>query len=210
MSITHHPSTETLASFAAGTLDEARSIVVAAHVNGCAHCRTMLGSFEQLGGTLIERASPVALRGGALDAAVARLDELGERPPGSRPAALDYPAVLAPYDVGPWRWIGRGLHWRKADVPSDNGTSVFMLKAAPGTWMPHHRHAGTEWTCVLEGAFRHDLGRYGPGDFDEADDSVEHKPYVEEGATCVCLVALQGGLRLQGWMGRLLQPFVRF
>ena len=32
---------------------------------------------------------------------------------------------------------------------------------------------------------------------------------VEDGAECICLVALQGEIRLQGWIGRMLQPFVR-
>jgi putative transcriptional regulator len=209
MTITHHPSDEALAAFASGTLDEARSIVIAAHIHICLRCQSAVGGFEQLGGVLIERASPAELRAEAIDDAVARLDNEEHRPTASRGPSRDYPDVLAPYEVGPWRWLGRGLSWRKASVPSEDGTSVFMLKAAPGTWLPHHRHAGTEWTCVLEGAFRHDHGRYGPGDFDEADDSVEHKPFVEEDATCICLVALHGGLRLQGWLGRLLQPFVR-
>ena len=79
----------------------------------------------------------------------------------------------------------------------DEGVRVFMLKAAPGTKLPRHQHTGTEWTCVFEGAFRHDLGRYGAGDFDEADESVEHNPVVEEGDACICLVALQGTIELQ-------------
>jgi putative transcriptional regulator len=94
-------------------------------------------------------------------------------------------------------------------VPSDDAVRVFMLKAAPGTKLPKHRHTGTEWTCVFQGAFRHQLGRYGAGDFDEADESVEHDPVVEEGDTCICLVALRGSIELQGFFGRLLQPLVR-
>jgi len=209
MTITHHPSDETLAAFASGTLDEARSIVVAAHVSLCARCRATVHALELVGGAMIEHAEPAPLRAEAIEAAMSRLDSNSDMPARPRLPKQDYPIVLSPYDVGPWRWIGRGLYWRKADVCSQNGTRVFMLKAAPGTWLPHHRHAGTEWTCVLEGAFHHDLGRYGPGDFDEADENVEHRPFVEQGATCVCLVALQGGLKLQGWIGRLLQPFVR-
>jgi putative transcriptional regulator len=75
--------------------------------------------------------------------------------------------------------------------------------------LPRHRHTGTEWTCVFEGAFTHAFGRYGAGDFDEADASVEHDPVVDAEHGCVCLVALQGHIELQGWLGRLIQPFVR-
>ena len=84
-----------------------------------------------------------------------------------------------------------------------------MLKAAPGTKLPHHKHLGYEWTCVLEGAFEHELGRYGPGDFDEADETMEHKPTVCDGPPCICIVALQGGIALQSRLGRMLQPLIR-
>lgn len=207
--ITHHPGEETLASFAAGTLDEPRSVVVAAHIALCPHCRATVAAFEQLGGALVERVPPAVSRTGALDEALARLDEAAPPAPVMPQAASDCPDVLAPYEVGRWRWIGPGVHWRKVEVPESEGTRVFMLKAAPGSSLPHHGHSGVEWTCVLQGAFRHDLGRYGPGDFDEADSTVDHTPFVEEGDVCICLVAMQGNLELRGWLGKLMQPFVR-
>src|SRR5689334_9012790 len=151
MTITHHPSDETLAAFASGSLDEARSVVVAAHVALCARCRATKGTLEQIGGTLIEQASPAPLRAEVLDAALARIGT-GAAPGRAPRATADYPAVLAPYGVGPWRWISPGLHWRGIDVPSGNGTRVFMLKSAPGSSLPHHGHSGAEWTCVLQGA----------------------------------------------------------
>jgi putative transcriptional regulator len=101
------------------------------------------------------------------------------------------------------------VQWRSVDVASDDGVRVFMLKARPGVKLPRHRHTGTEWTCVFEGAFSHHLGRYGAGDFDEADETVEHDPVVDNESGCVCLVALQGHIELQGFFGRLLQPLIR-
>ncbi len=64
-------------------------------------------------------------------------------------------------------------------------------------------------TCVLSGAFRHDSGHFGPGDFDLGDETVDHQPIVDDGQDCVCLVAMQGELRLNGLLGRMMQPFVR-
>jgi putative transcriptional regulator len=213
MTITQHPTDATLAAFASGTLDEARGLVVATHLSLCLQCRKAVHAFEQVGGALLDDIEPTAMSAGALQRAI---DKLG--PPEAIPSAVgvadadagqDVPAPLSHYAMGPWRWIGRGIQWRAVDVASDEGVRVFMLKAQPGTRLPPHRHTGTEWTCVFEGAFRHDLGRYGPGDFDEADESVEHNPVVEEGVACICLVALQGSIALQGWIGRLLQPLVR-
>ncbi|HLN39781.1 MAG TPA: ChrR family anti-sigma-E factor [Xanthobacteraceae bacterium] len=214
MTIIHHPSDATLAAFASGSLDEARGIVVAAHLSLCAQCRNAVHGFEAAGGALLEDVAPEAMSAGALQRAMAALGPLdiiapAMRGAGSAAAAGDLPAPLSRYAVGPWRWIGRGVQWRPVDVASGEGVRVFMLKAAPGTKLPRHRHTGTEWTCVFDGAFTHDLGRYGAGDFDEADASVEHNPVVDAEHGCVCVVALQGNIELQGWLGRLIQPFVR-
>jgi putative transcriptional regulator len=214
MTIIHHPSDATLAAFASGTLDEARGIVVASHLSLCAQCRGTVHAFEEVGGVLLGDVEPAALSAGALQRAMAALGPLDIVAPAIRGAAAagaasDLPAPLSHYAVGPWRWIGRGVQWRPVEVASDEGVRVFMLKAAPGTKLPRHRHTGTEWTCVFDGAFSHALGRYGAGDFDEADESVEHDPVVDAAHGCVCLVALQGHIELQGWLGRLIQPFVR-
>lgn len=213
MSIHHHPSGETLAAFASGQLDEARGLVVASHVALCPECRASLHRLEDFGGALLAGTDPAAMAGDALARSLAALDAApaapSETPATPPPRGDGLPAPLAAYDLGPWRWIGRGVECRKVDVVSDGGLRVFMLRAQPGTRLPRHRHKGDEWTCVFEGAFRHEHGRFGPGDFDEADDSVEHHPTVEAGVPCICLVALDKGIALQGWIGRLLQPLVR-
>jgi putative transcriptional regulator len=214
MTIMHHPSVETLSAFTAGTLDEARALVVATHLSLCPQCRSTMAAFEHVGGALLETAPAADMSDGALDRGLAQLRH-AEESAISLSIARHFgdgklPAPLGPYDLGPWRWIGPGVQWRSVDVASDEeAVRVFMLKAAPGTRLPRHRHTGTEWTCVFEGAFRHDFGRYGAGDFDEADESVEHNPVVEEGVPCICLVALQGGIELQSWVGRLIQPLIR-
>lgn len=216
MTIMHHPSDTTLAQFAGGTLDPARAVVVAAHLSLCPHCRGGVLAFEHVGGALLATQPPEPMSAGALQRALAQLpDQQGAARPSIAPAVAQetadesLPPVLAPYALGSWRWIGPGVRWRAVDVPSDDGVRVFMLKATPGTRLPRHRHTGTEWTCVFQGAFRHGLGRYGAGDFDEADETVEHHPVVEDGEPCICLVALQGTIALQSVVGRLLQPLIR-
>lgn len=200
--ICHHPKETTLAEFAAGTLDEGRSLVVATHVAMCAACRRFMAALEHVGGRLLEQSEPAAM---SADAKVKTLRRLAEsdaqrRQPGD---------ALSRYLMGPWRWIGPGIHRRAVDVPSDNGTRVFLLKAAAGMTMPGHRHVGTELTLILTGAFAHQGGRFAAGDIDDADDDMEHDPVIEPGEECVCLVAMQGHLRLNSLLGRLIEPFVR-
>jgi putative transcriptional regulator len=211
MTIAHHPTGPTLAAFAAGTLDEGRALVVSTHLVGCAVCRRAVRSFEQLRGIALEDAEPVHLEEGALQRALQQISsgEPARVIPPDHERSEARPTPLSAYSLGAWRRIAPGLQFRPVAVPPTEGTRVFMLKAAPGIRIPHHAHAGLEWTCVLQGAFSHQLGRYGAGDFDEADDTIEHQPVVEDGVECICLVALRGQIQLKSWMGRLIQPFIR-
>jgi putative transcriptional regulator len=210
MTIAHHPSDMTLAAFAAGTLDEGRALVVSTHLSACSACRAAVRTFERLRGIALADGEGTALEADALQRALAAISS-AEPPPAPRHdgGRAQWPGPLSAYPLGTWCRIGGGVQWRSVGVPADAGTRVFMLKAAPGTRIPHHDHAGLEWTCVLQGAFSHRNGRYGPGDFDEADDTIDHLPVVEDGVECVCIVALQGQIRFKSWIGRMVQPFVR-
>lgn len=208
MTIQHHPSDETLAAYAAGTLDEARRLIVATHVSLCGHCNAFVDTLDRVGGTMLDAIAPVAMSDNALPQLLQRLDRTDHPPAVSRTAG-HWPAPLRDYEMGRWRWVGPGVEWCPLSVPVVNDTRVFMLRAKPGTRLPHHRHSGIEWTCVLEGAFVHDGGRFGPGDFDEADEEHEHKPFVDDSGPCICVVALQGNIQLQSRLGRMLQPLIR-
>jgi putative transcriptional regulator len=209
MIIHHHPSDETLAAFAGGTLDEARRLIVATHLSLCGHCNHFVHMLDHLGGAMLEELPPAVMDEDALPRLLQRLDEADRALASPANATGNLPAPLRRYEMGRWRWVGPGVEWCSVSVPVVNDTRVFMLRAKPGTKLPHHRHSGIEWTCVLEGAFLHDGGRFGPGDFDEADEAHEHKPVVDRGEPCICLVALQGNIQLQSRLGRLLQPLIR-
>ncbi|MCH9806753.1 MAG: ChrR family anti-sigma-E factor [Alphaproteobacteria bacterium] len=216
MTIVHHPSEETLIAFVNGSLCEGNSLVVATHIAHCGKCQQAIRDLGMIAGGLLEQAEPAPIGKEARTACLSKLDDLpvedvnAGTQPLRIPAADRAMAPLSLYDSGKWHWVGVGVQQMVVDVPSDTGTRVFVLKAAPGTRLPDHRHVGTEWTCVLKGAFVHDHGRFGAGDFDEADASVDHNPFVEKGEECICLVAMNGHVEMTGWLGRLIQPLVRF
>lgn len=211
MSIKHHPDVSMLAAFAFGTLDKGQSFVVAAHVHGCATCKTLVGGYEETAGALLEEQEPSAM---SMAAADSMLDMILHGASAERRTApqgapdVDLNTVLTSYRDGPWRWIAPGLHVHVlAAHPGE--TRLFLLKAEPGMRLPDHTHTGDELTLVLDGAFSHEGGRFGPGDLDQADGTVAHQPVVDDHQACICLVAMDGRLRLKGVLGRLLQPFVR-
>lgn len=213
MTIQHHPSNETLAAYAAGTLDLGRRLVVASHLERCDACSKVVRGFEQVAGTMLEDLQPAAMSGDALTRTLARIDGHGADED-VRPSLMEglepgLPACLRPYELGRWRWIGPGVEMRPIVLPETNDVRVFLLKGAPGTRLPQHSHSGTELTSILAGSYAHDGGHFGAGDFEEADEDIEHRPVVGGDKTCICLVALEGRLKLSGFMGALLNPFVR-
>ena len=213
MTIRHHPTDETLAAYAAGSLDSGRRIVVASHLERCAVCRGFVRGVEKVAGVMLEDLSPVAMSPDALARTLARMD----REPAGRAAkpfasAFDEPGLpdcLKSYEMGKWRWVGPGVHMRPVLVPSSGKMRVFLLKGAPGTRLPQHSHEGPELTSILTGSYHHEGGDYRAGDFEDADDDVEHRPIVGKDMACICLVALEGQLKLSGFIAALLKPFVR-
>jgi putative transcriptional regulator len=207
--ITHHPSDDSLARLAAGTIGAGPRLVVATHLSGCPQCRRGLRSFEAVGGAMLEGAPPVSQSPDAFARVLARLNAAG---PASEPAPRvlhpELPPPLNAYEIGPWRLLHPGFRWRRLTLPESPDANVIMLKVAAGRRVPRHGHSGTEYTQVLMGSFADALGQYRAGDCVEMDEGVDHQPVVDTGGECVCLASVEGRVRLSGWISRLLQPLI--
>ena len=215
MTIRHHPDDSMLLAFAAGTLDLGQHAAIATHLWSCPHCRRMARAIEHVGGAVLTSLPPSPMSADALARIEARLTQSGEAAESDAAptvAGADLPGLptfICRYPIGDWQWVAPRVHLRRIALPEQSKTRLFLLRSGPGTKMLQHSHTGLEMTCVLSGAFRHDGGYFGPGDFDLGDESVDHQPVVDDGEDCVCLVAMHGELRLNGLLGRMMQPFVR-
>jgi putative transcriptional regulator len=215
MTISHHPPEELLTNFATGALDQAEHLVVAVHVSQCDRCRHFVGAIECLAGATIEDVAPAAMPIGSFDAVMARIKALPDsRSRESAPlpvdqADADLPEILKRCRIGKTRRVAPGVSMRSILLPAPGKSRAFLLRSLPGTRMLEHSHSGHELTCVLKGSFTHQGGRYGPGDFDFGDNAVDHRPIVGGEEPCLCLVAMTGDLKMNGFFGRLISPFVR-
>jgi len=218
MTVRHHPDDSLLTAFAAGTLDLGQHVAIATHLASCPRCRGWIRSVEHVGGAVLANLPPSAMSQGALARVEAKLNDTGEpaatgMPNVSEAVAPDLPEFLPKfvrrYRFGDWHWAAPRLSLRPIALPEPSATRVFLLKSEPGMKMLQHSHTGFEMTCVLSGTFSHEGGEFGPGDFDLGDETVDHRPIVGAGEDCICLVAMQGDLQLNGLLGRLMQPFVR-
>lgn len=220
MSKFHHPTEETLLRYAAGTLGAGPALVVSTHLEGCARCRAQVREFEALGGALLEASPPELMAPDALATLLARIHQEEEpaRPVRPRAAArmpdfpgdIILPEALKACDIGPWKWYGPGVRISKVGVPGAPDAGVVLLRVGPGRKLPEHGHEGTEFTQILYGSYTDTFGTYRAGDLTEMDDSVDHQPVVDTDGECICLAALDGDMLLRGFVGRLMQPFVRF
>ncbi len=210
--IRHHVSDRLLMAYAAGTLPEAFSLVLATHLSLCDDCRARLGEYEALGGQVLER-SDMAMAEGSLEACMARIEGLAPLArPQPRPAQGIFPAPLADYIGGgleavKWRPLGMGV--RQAILPTPRGATARLLYIPAGQAVPDHGHRGTELTLVLQGAFADSTDRFGRGDLEIADEDLEHTPIAEAGEDCICLAATDAPLRFNALIPRLLQPVFR-
>lgn len=212
--IKHHLSDALLIGYAAGTLPEAFSLVVATHVSLCDDCRARLSAFEALGGAVLDEAPAAAMSPDAFEATMRRITN---QPPEPEPAPRVrrkglFPAPLFDYVGGDlnavkWRSVGGGV--RQSILPTSKEASVRLLYIPAGAAVPDHGHRGLELTLVLQGAFRDDFDRFGPGDLEIATEETNHTPIAEPGPDCICLAATDAPLRFKGLLPKLAQPFFR-
>lgn len=214
---THQVDDEILAHYAAGSLPEALSVVVAAQASICPEVRERLRELEAIGGGLLELAEMREMSLGSLEATmkkIAQRDAADAAPAPAAPAAKPdiLPAPVQAYVGGGldrvnWRSIGMGA--KQAILHESGEASVRLLKIPAGCELPDHGHDGLEMTLVLQGAFLDGDERFARGDVDIVDQETEHMPVADVSEDCVCLVACEGRLKFSGLLPRLAQPFLR-
>jgi putative transcriptional regulator len=216
--IRHHPPSELLMDYATGALPEPRALAVAAHVGLCDLCRAEVRRLEAVGGALVDAEAPsMPDEERLLCATLDRLDRpataavLPARPDEATRKLL--PSAVWPYVGGgvdrlEWKPVGIGV--REAVLPlGRKGYRVSLLRIAAGRAVAKHTHGGEELTLVLAGGFTDGDRHYARGDFALADRSTDHRPIADPGEDCISLAVLDAPMRLTGFIGRLIAPFLR-
>jgi len=211
MNTQHNVSETRMLVYAAGALSAPEAVVVATHLALRPQLKPWLNQLQRLGGIMLEDTPAEAMREDALATALSRIEtDAGEA---AQPLPLndmpELPEPLRHYELGPWRWAGPGIKVRNVNAPRDGKCRVILLKIEPGQKTPRHTHGGVELTCVLSGAYATETERFDVGDLEEADHEVLHQPRVVSDEPCLCVVALDGEIQLDGWLGPILQPFVK-
>lgn len=216
-----------LMEYAAGVLGQAQSLIVTTHVALSPSARTKVNSWRAVSGACLENCRPVSMNENSLRAVLAQLDDvrseetartLTTRPSQDirelLPEDIDIPPELSPYftlrrhKTMKWHSVYPGIH--SFTVPLNcKKSKVEFYKFKPGAKAPRHKHGGQEITLVLTGAFSDDKGQYDAGDLIIIEDNnYIHSPTACEVRGCICLTVQTGGMRLEGVLGRFLNPFL--
>jgi len=207
--ITHHTPDDLLAAYAAGSLPQPFALVVAAHISLCLECRAAFEAHQTVGGAVLDRQDKVSV---SPDLKASVLDAL-DTPAPQNPVfeRLDvYPApVMQALKGKPPRWKRLGGGVKQTILSADRSGSARLLYIPAGQAVPDHSHGGLELTLVLQGSFSDKTGKFGVGDLEVADETLEHTPVADAGAPCICLAATDAPLKFRSWVPRVLQPVFR-
>ena len=212
--IAHHPDDSLLMAYASGTADEATALIIATHLHYCAICRVKSAQLETIGGSLLEEIAPQAMAAGALEATLAKLDQVKpyERPRRA-PSRDGTPGVLRSYlggDLRDVRWRQMGPQLAYAPLFRRGDVAARLLRGVPGTESGVHSHRGLEYTLVLQGGYTDVTGSYAPGDLQVMEAGGRHNPVADPGEDCINLAVTTGRLKFDSLIQKIAAPLFGF
>jgi putative transcriptional regulator len=210
MTINHHPAADHLVAYAAGTMSEAASVLIASHLTLCPRCRAETRQMEAVGGALLDDLPPASMSDG-LAHMLKRLDDA----PGPEPVA---PTAIGEKNMLPRPLLnylgaesGGRLPWQRIlgidtiPLKTTGRQQARLLRIPSGGGLPYHGHVGDELVLVLSGGFTDETGAYHRGDVAAADAHLTHTPITIPGEPCICIAVNEGPVL----PGRLLAPLSR-
>ena len=219
--IRHHPETQLLTDFAAGSLPFGQALCVSVHLDSCRGCRGRVRALDGVGGELLQRLAPAPVADDTFGQLLARIDgepavAASASAPAPAPSSSEagLPRGLARLLPGglrqaPWQRITTSLQTAPLSV-GDDLTQVSLVRMKPGGSIGPHSHAGTELTVVLSGGFSDRAGSYRAGDFIALSRDDSHHPVAHQNEDCICLTAQDAPIRFLGIRGLLFNRFIGF
>ena len=172
-----------LAAYAAGTLTEPFTALVAAHLQMTADDRAYAAPMQNG-------------RRGALQ--LSDVDQLNALMPlALRTYVSRHLASLK------WRTILPGI--KECRIARNARGDVSFLRCRPGSALPAHTHQGLEAVLVLQGGFSDATGHYVRGDIAVSDDTTDHRPVADRTIECIVFSVLEAPVKLTGPIGRVIQ-----
>ena len=194
--ISHHPDPACLLSFAAGTLLEPSSSVVAAHCELCSDCHRNIEFLETIGGILVARMSGQKLKAKPPIFELRRVEAqlISNTQPTTSSSHGSVPSTIAQFlgdslDQLDWRRLNGGR--QVVDLPlmhHDTGR-LRVFKISGGSTLPRTGRNNSAISMMLRGFCHSNRQSYGYGDVIKRE-ILDSEPVVaDEFEGCIALVA---------------------
>ena len=157
--------------------------LVAAQIAGCAGCRQELKTLQPVVDAFVAWPTDVLRPSASLwDRLTQRVGVKGTGHRGAAPPSQW---------VDPeWKDVAPGISCQLLATDEDRHRVTMLVRLAPGTDYPPHRHGGVEELYMLAGELIVDDQTYHPGEYRRADaGTVDHRVWSETGCTCVLITS---------------------
>lgn len=184
---------EVAAAYALEALSQREAKGLEEHLaDECERCRVDLEGFEAVVSNLGFATAPIKPPGRVLEALMSQnLGQVQQR-------AVDVDVLPEPpekgllsirFGEGDWQTVLEGVSAKVLSVDQKTGVVMSLVRMAPGTRLPEHRHRGVEQFLVLEGDCTVNGELLGPGDFHRAEAGTTHQITYTSQGTLLLLVA---------------------
>jgi quercetin dioxygenase-like cupin family protein len=94
-----------------------------------------------------------------------------------------------------WKEVATGIFCKVLATDTERDRVSMLVRLAPGTDYPPHRHDGIEELHMLDGVLIVDDTTYHPGDYRRAEPgTVDHRVWSETGCTCVLVTSFRDAI----------------
>jgi anti-sigma factor ChrR (cupin superfamily) len=162
--------------------------VVEAQIAACAECRQEVETLRPIVQSLVAWPTDVLRPSASLWERLAARIEV-ER--GGNPVAATPPGWAEP----DWREVAPGISCKLLATDTDRNRVSMLVRLAPGTDYPPHRHEGVEELYMLHGELIVDDERFYPGDYRRGEaGGIDRRVWSETGCTCVLITSFHDAM----------------
>jgi anti-sigma factor ChrR (cupin superfamily) len=182
----HEPDhIERVCLYALGTLPAGEVPAMESHLAGCAECRRDMETFRPIVDAFVAWPADVLRPPAPLWERLTR-----------RIAAETGQAPLLPAPPRPaepeWQEAAPGISCKLLATDPERDRVSMLVRLAPNTDYPSHRHAGLEELHLLEGELWIEDRKLYPGDYNRAEaGTVDRRVWSETGCTCVLITSFR-------------------
>jgi hypothetical protein len=174
--------------YALRTLSADEMRIAESQIGGCAECEHELGQLRPIIASFVSWPTDVLRPTASLWERIAQriATETRDEPLGGAGARAD--------DTE-WRDVGPGIAVKVLATDHEQDRVSMLVRLAPGTDYPPHRHDGIEELHMLDGELIVDDQTFRPGDYRRAEaGTVDRRVWSQTGCTCVLITSVRDAI----------------